>query len=1060
MISLVLMAFILLLIMSLSSMVRIELAVWSQSESQQLARQNALLGLKVALGTLQEELGPDRRISATAERRDTDPYDTDDFDPSTGSTQADGVKQNRQHWSGTWETSVDADGFVDTTFRRWLVSGYPDSHQALLTDTNADAADFPSSVDILGGPNPVEVGIIELNSLDGSSGGYAFWIGDEGVKAKANLTASTGSESTLSAQRFGIEAMRDLAWYSNYSDSIRARLHDFSSFDGLVQQMTNSDTIAPEHYHNVTFNSFGVLANTRDAGLKKDLTSGLFDSNTSPSGLIFGTANDSAPSIVDPGGPDWDQLRSWLNLQPDPVTNELPIQPSTTKQAGAYPSIMVFQLYVVPSVDANTGEVRLHMMPTLVLWNPYNVPLEDTELMITFLRPGGDGASLNNETNLWYRWRNIRFKDNSNSDVSINGQTQIEMDFSESLTLFLDSGRIEPGEAVVFSPPESHTVYDPTALNPSIHILERGYHPGFGYYVDTGIQLDPSMTPYRYEMFGGGKRANAFRLYKVTPSDNELLQTTIYQHDYPLMRHYSGYRNLVPFNPAVPLDMTYAAGFKSMRTFADNEIFWDSSKVTLTPDVHKWISQLNPRAQINGPTPLVYGGNIDTVLSPNPTFPSTGQFGDNDMGTGVTPWSGSTVSVGTVNGAHIDHVSLFQPAPVRENLHSIGQLMHAPLYNEFDSATYYQRVRNSRFGNLIPAYAIGSSLANRAIDLGQTERYWDGSYSPVESFFDFGGVLHDYSYKLNNALWDHYFFSTLPNTAADNMPQNPRLVDITQADATPRSNIDTAAADLMVDGAFNINSTSVEAWSALLASFYGTEVTRQGNMVDAADAQTPQSPITRHDNPLGPKIGTVDSMTSASQYTGYRALSSAEISTLAQYIVEEVKLRGPFGSLSQFINRMPNRQDNTFSEPVNAFRLQGTLSAAIEKANLNQNLKHTAVAAQASGMVNTEAEVEAGWTSEGLPGWLTQADLLARLGSTLSARSDTFRIRAYGESTKSLTGEKSYACCEAIVQRTPEFVDANANTPEADFDNLNQTNRQFGRRFIVVSFRWLEDFEL
>ncbi len=1058
-ISLVLMAFMVLLIVSLTSLVRMEVTVSTQSESVQRARQNALFGLKAALGTLQEELGPDRRISAIATRLDNDPYDTDDFDVATGTLQIDGVKQDRQLWTGVWETSVDTEGFVDTTFRRWLISGYPETHNAAEGDALANATDFPERVELVSGPNPIEAGLVELTTEGDTTGGYAFWIGDEGVKAKANLTAGS---SPISAQRLGIETMRDLDWFANSSDSIRSRLSDYASFEALTRQATGSNTIAPEHFHDLTFSSYGVLANTRDAGLRKDLTTGLYDSTTEPAGLIFGTADGSAPSVNDPGGPAWNQLRSWLALQPDPVSGDLPIQPSTAEQAGAYPVITVFQCYVLPSIDAS-GRIYLHMMPAVVLWNPYTVPLEDTELILSFLRPGDGGSSMNNETNIWYRWHKMELKDRDGNKLTFNGNDFASLNFSESLTLYLNSGRIEPGQAIVYSPPAEQRPYDPSALSPTTHVLERGYRMGYGYYVDTGFEVNPMLGPYTYKLYGDGKRANTFRLFKAATSGPELLQTTLYQHDFPLMRHYdSNVFTTLPSLPSGPFqDTTYAVGFKSMRNFVGNEKFWDDTKITLPPSSHKWLSQLNPRAQINGPTPLVYGGNINTVLSPNPSFSSNGQFGGDDMHIGVTPWSGDIVSVGSVNGNLIDNVSLFQPAPVREELFSIGQLTHAPLYNEYDNgATYKQRVLHSRFGNLIPAYAIGNSQASRSIELDETERYWDGSYTPEESDFDFKGVLHDYSYKLNDALWDGYFFSTLPNTAAHNTPENSRLIAVTDAGAEPRSDYDAAAADLMLDGAFNVNSTSVEAWRALLASFYGTDVTRQSGAVDTADPANPTSPILRYDKPVGPAIDSVDNLLSDSQYNGYRQLSPQEIELLAQAIVEEIKVRGPFGSLSQFINRMPNRQDNTFSEPTDAFRLQGTLSAAIEKADLNDRLQTANVAAHTSGMVNTEAKAEAGWTTEGLPGWLTQADLLARLGGTLSARSDTFRIRAYGENINAMTGEKTIARCEAIVQRLPEFVEASANVAEADFDDLTTTNRQLGRRFVVVSFRWLENDEL
>ncbi|MDB4332720.1 hypothetical protein N9969_03350, partial [Akkermansiaceae bacterium] len=94
----------------------------------------------------------------------------------------------------------------------------------------------------------------------------------------------------------------------------------------------------------------------------------------------------------------------------------------------------------------------------------------------------------------------------------------------------------------------------------------------------------------------------------------------------------------------------------------------------------------------------------------------------------------------------------------------------------------------------------------------------------------------------------------------------------------------------------------------------------------------------------------------------------------------------------------------------------------------------------------------------GLPGYLTQGDVLGVLGSTLSARSDTFTIRTYGES-RDINGKiLARAWCEATVQRTPEPVvpdkyDINPEPPTGD-------QVDFGRRFKIIGFRWMTPQEI
>ena len=93
----------------------------------------------------------------------------------------------------------------------------------------------------------------------------------------------------------------------------------------------------------------------------------------------------------------------------------------------------------------------------------------------------------------------------------------------------------------------------------------------------------------------------------------------------------------------------------------------------------------------------------------------------------------------------------------------------------------------------------------------------------------------------------------------------------------------------------------------------------------------------------------------------------------------------------------------------------------------------------------------------GAPGFLTQGDLLQVLGPTLAARSDTFVIRAYGNAASPDGEVTAEAWCEVIVQRTPEPL-------EPDESGLNPADAgkdtDFGRRFVVKSFRWLSREEV
>ena len=86
-----------------------------------------------------------------------------------------------------------------------------------------------------------------------------------------------------------------------------------------------------------------------------------------------------------------------------------------------------------------------------------------------------------------------------------------------------------------------------------------------------------------------------------------------------------------------------------------------------------------------------------------------------------------------------------------------------------------------------------------------------------------------------------------------------------------------------------------------------------------------------------------------------------------------------------------------------------------------------------------------------------QGDILGQLGSIMSARSDTFVIRTYGDNKNPVTGAiLGRAWCEAVVQRLPNYMNASKDFPETAPASLNDmTNKKFGRRFQVISFRWL-----
>lgn len=272
------------------------------------------------------------------------------------------------------------------------------------------------------------------------------------------------------------------------------------------------------------------------------------------------------------------------------------------------------------------------------------------------------------------------------------------------------------------------------------------------------------------------------------------------------------------------------------------------------------------------------------------------------------------------------------------------------------------------------------------------------------------------------------------------------------------------AAYVLINGAFNVNSTSVPAWEAFL----------QGNRDVAVDYSQGAGANTESGTPFPSGSLPVAEENGAEPYwSGFSRLSDGQIRDLAEEIVEEVKLRGPFMSLSDFVNHRVGSPLN------NATHYVGALQAAIEDSGINSSSRSGAggvvpeYGSMSAYMPGLDPEFSSRVTSTGIATDITQADLLLPLAPRLTVRSDTFRIRAYGESVAGLNGNVSAsAVCEAVVQRIPEYVDPETDPPNNEpWDEamnplspsasaLNTLNDQFGRRFKVVSLRWLSADEI
>ena len=143
-------------------------------------------------------------------------------------------------------------------------------------------------------------------------------------------------------------------------------------------------------------------------------------------------------------------------------------------------------------------------------------------------------------------------------------------------------------------------------------------------------------------------------------------------------------------------------------------------------------------------------------------------------------------------------------------------------------------------------------------------------------------------------------------------------------------------------------------------------------------------------------------------------------------------------SLSDFVNRRVGNDSRSY---------QGAIQEAIEQAGTNGN-QTTGIRDNTSETIpnyhlhtylfpfadddadtnNTNNYLGSRNNATGIPLEVNQANILLPLAPRLSARSDTFKIRAYGEVRDADDKIIAQATCEAVVQRLPEYVDPDTDS--------------------------------
>jgi len=420
----------------------------------------------------------------------------------------------------------------------------------------------------------------------------------------------------------------------------------------------------------------------------------------------------------------------------------------------------------------------------------------------------------------------------------------------------------------------------------------------------------------------------------------------------------------------------------------------------------------------------------------------------------------------------------------------------------------YQKTSATGQGGLAPhiVQATGNSYAHPNIPADKAFTTWTRLFDEDTGEGTKVVPFVDHSYLANKALWDEFYFSSIApqpakiplfggadrtakqvaddffklGSAVSSSPLpnrriKPYTTNLNQSKLdelfSPAQNIytnglaDKIAAYLMVEGAFNVNSTSVDAWKVFLSSLKGKPVAYLDGGNSPKESIPQGTPISPGSLPNGAPVKSADisgSNQPTSQWKSGRELTDDEIEQLANAMVKQVKLRGPFLSMSEFVNR---RLEGDNNPDASARSAKGALQAALDDPTVAINASFRTpgrlIDSETAGTSFAFPDAAKGPVAYGSNAYVDQADVLRGFAEQLTPRGDTFIIRTYGDSLDASGKVVARAWCEAVVQRVPEYVNS-ADEPhlkQAD-PALSAQSKRFGRKIQIVSFRWINPLEV
>lgn len=1037
-----LLSFVVVLLLSITMLARVELNSAQNGAQRLLARENARLGVMVALGNLQRYAGPDQRVTARAEV-------------------VSGAAAESGKWAGVWDANSGT-----ATNPIWLVSGQsPDpasgasgtQSRLVLSDTSNAAAVRVERQPILG-------------ANDAESGDFAFWVEDESVKARVNVQTDT-SEMTF---------VSDLEEAQNIAESIFAFPSQDRVFEQLIPDTAPADEVIPlttveslskainpeqlalvlpsgtdpqtsvrNERHNFSAYAASVLENPIQGGLKTNLT-GRTQEELDNLLLLPGNENDSylkgdyhlyhnidpltgipLPNEADPNAPELDKssitssgelarvpaadFYGIRNTAVDPDDNDMQV----VRNVMPVVSEMSFRLGAFHTRSDTKHRIRYHV--DVEFWNPYPFPIRMApenrdRCFVAMLVPTVIGEEPSDREKLILSVeRTIGFGRVSVIDWEIHTNL---FDFDERLN---NSGDNTLNETVI----NSWMVIDDVVLQPG-----EVYH----------ATLDQTQGLARilggYVLRAGGDRDDP-EDYEVDPAGQYIKHSweTVQNPTHPYI--YADDQIRVSLRmPENGVTMRLIAFDNASTSSSNSPLFEDNASEWATP-----LFELRNIYKVENPPPLSLRGDEYSRTT-------SGSYTLNNYNVGFHYRLADELVVGLDPDAadlalrfdlrqpvwDYDNPAVQQLVDItEENPFAVSQLN-----NVFDGTDVLADGNADTHGGSYERATLYSRPSGEPLTVGSFHRLPltyetvdfdlnnDGFDQPVQVMpgMPWGGEI--------NEVFDKYFFTGVPATNwTDDQPLPVAAEPLSEVTAERMREAD-ATSELLVRGGFNVNSLSGPAWAAMLGRTIHDWRYSTSNTIDLKNAFLNLAQSTDD------AIEEYGSLTTDESLTDFDTSNSVGPGRLAMRYplrrLTDLEIYNPDteddDSLVEFI--LTGLSDYFASNPpfpsVAAFVNSGILERAIRESGINGNVARYS------------------------PAYVSQATILEPLAPLLTVRSDTFVVRSIGTQTNPVTGEvENQVVCEAIVQRLPERVDGDASLIN---DPATSNGNTFGRKFIIRNITW------